>query len=350
VVGKASRGVQPEERTARTLDDLAALTGVSRATVSRVINGGRAAEATRRRVQEVLARTSYRPNTAARKLASGRSGVVGVVMHVDPHLLFADPYFSQLLQGLTDHLAEQGAGMMLWLGNRTKEQTLDHVLGMSFLDGVIISAHTLKDPVVDGLLASSLPTVLIGHRRADGTASYVDIDNEQAADAITTHLISIGRTRVGHITGSRGTVAGEDRVTGYQRAMRRAGLHVNRLIVDGDFTQESGVSAAAELLDVGVDAIFCANDASAAGALETIRARGLRVPDDVALAGFDDVEFAAHLDPPLTTVRQALRQQGMEAARALLQLLGDPGRSPRRVLMPTELVIRQSSVGGVPRE
>ena len=349
-MAKASDGFPRDERAARTLDDLAALSGYSRATVSRVINGGKAAEATRRRVQEVLARTSYRPNAAARKLASGRSGVVGVVVHVDPHLLFPDPYFSQLMQGITDYLAEQSTGMMLWLGNRTKEATLDHVLGMSFLDGVIISAHTLEDPVVDGLLASSIPTVLIGHRRADASASYVDIDNEQAADAITTHLITIGRTRVGHVTGSRGTVAGEDRVTGYQRAMRRAGLKVDHLVVDGDFTRQSGVSAAAELLDAGVDAIFCANDSSASGALETIRASGLRVPEDVALAGFDDVEFAAHLEPPLTTVRQALRQHGMEAARTLLQLLGDPSHAPRRVLMPTELVIRQSSVGGVPHE
>ena len=345
-----AEGDPGEEGPARTLDDLAALSGVSRATVSRVLNGGTVAEATRRRVLEVVTRTHFRPNAAARTLASGRSGVVGVVMHIDPHLLFQDPYFSQLLQGITDHLAEQGAGMMLWLGSRTKEETLDHVLGMSFLDGVIASADTLEDPVVDGLLSSSLATVLIGHRRADRTASYVDIDNEQAADAITTHLISIGRTRVGHITGTRGTVAGEDRVTGYQRAMRRAGLTVDRLIVDGMFNRQSGVAAAGELLEQGVDAIFCANDATAAGALETVRARGLRVPDDVALAGFDDLEFAAHLDPPLTTVRQGVRQQGTEAARALLQLLGDPGRSPRRVLLPTELVIRQSSVGGVPRE
>ena len=350
MAGNASNGDPGEQDQARTLDDLAALSGVSRATVSRVLNGGPVAEATRRRVLQVLARTSFRRNAAARTLASGRSGVVGVVMHVDPHQLFSDPYFSQLLQGITDYLAEQGAGMMLWLGNRTKEETLDHVLGMSFLDGVIVSAHTLKDPVVDGLLSASLPTVLIGHRRSDRTASYVDIDHEQAADAITTHLISLGRTRVGHITGSRDTVAGEDRVAGYQRAMRRAGLSFDGLVVDGDFNLRSGVAGAAELLDQGVDAIFCANDATAAGALETIRARGLHVPDQVALAGFDDLEFAAHLDPPLTTVRQGVRQQGIEAARELLQLSGDASRSPRRVLLPTELVIRQSSVGGVPRE
>ena len=334
---------------AHTLDDLAALSGVSRATVSRVINGGPVAEGTRRRVLEVLERTGFRPNAAARTLASGRSGVVGVVMHVDPHLLFQDQYFSQLLQGIADHLAGQGAGLMLWLGYRTKEEILDHVLGMSFLDGVIVSAHTLEDPVVDGLLASTLPTVLIGHRRADLTASYVDIDNEQAADVMTTHLISLGRTRIGHITGTRGTVHAEDRVTGFQRAMRRAGLDPDGLIVDGNFNVQSGFAAAAQLLDRNVDAIFCANDASAAGALEAIRTRGLRVPDDVALAGFDDLELAARLDPPLTTVRQGVRQQGIEAARVLLQLLQDPGRSPRRVLLPTELVVRQSSVGGVPR-
>lgn len=334
----------------RTLDDLAALSGYSRATVSRVINGGRVSPGTRAQVLKVLERTRFRPNVAARALASGRSGVVGVVMHVDPHQLFEDPYFSQLLQGIAHHLAGQRAGMMLWLGNRTKDEILDHVLGMSFLDGVIISAHALDDPIVDGLLASGVPTVLIGHRRADAAASYVDVDNEQAADDTTSHLLSLGRARVGHITGRRGTVAAEDRVTGYLRAMRRAGLSVDGLLVDGDFTRECGVIAAGTLLDARADAIFCANDATAAGALEAIRARGLRVPDDVALAGFDDLDFAAYLDPPLTTVRQGVRQQGIEAARVLLQLLSEAGLSPRRVLLPTELVIRQSSVGGVPRE
>ncbi len=334
---------------ARTLDDLAVLSGVSRATVSRVINGGPVAPATRERVLGVLEQTGFRPNAAARTLASGRSGVIGTVMHMDPHLLFQDAYFSQLLQGISDFLAERSLGMMLWLGNRTKEEILDHVLGMSFLDGVIVSAHTIEDPIVDGLLASSVPTVLIGHRRADRSASYVDIDNEQAADAMTSHLISLGRTRVGHITGTRGTVAGEDRLVGYQRAMRRAGLSWDGLVVDGDFNRSSGVTLAGELLDKGVDAIFCGNDAMAAGALETLRSRGLRIPEDVALAGFDDLDFAVQLDPPLTTVRQGVRQQGKEAARALVQLLEDPERSPRRVLLPTELVIRQSSVGGVPR-
>ncbi len=335
-------------RAARTLDDVAALSGVSRATVSRVINGQQVAAATRRRVQAVLESIDFRPNAAARTLVSGRSGVVGVVMHVDPHLLFSDPYFAQVLAGIGDQLAGQRAGMMLWLGSRTKAETLEQVLRMSFLDGVIVSASTLEDPLVDGLLASSLPTVLLGHRRADETASYVDIDNVAAADGITTHLLSLGRRSIGHITGTRGTVAGEDRLTGYRAAMGRVGLSTANLIVDGNFDAASGSAGASRLLDRGVDALFCGNDATAAGALEAIRGRGLRVPGDVALAGFDDLEFAAQLDPPLTTVRQGVRRQGSEAVRALFGLLEDPGAGPRRVILPTELVIRQSTVGNAP--
>ena len=329
---------------ARTLDELAALSGVSRATVSRVINGGPVAEDTRRRVTEVLEQTKFRPNAAARTLASGRSGVAGVVMHLAPRLLFEDPYFSNLLQGVTDALAEQAVGMMLWLGNRSKEETLDQILWMGLLDGLIVTAHQQDDPLVDGLLASELPTVLIGHRRADRTASYVDVDNIEAADMVTTHLVRLGRRRVGHITGRRGTVAAEDRIEGYRRAMSRAGLPADELIVEGAFDRASGVKVE-ELIDRGIDAVFCANDATAEGALERIEARGLSVPDDVALAGFDDLAFAAELDPPLTTVRQGVRQQGVEAAHTLFRLLRDPDGGPRRVILPTELVIRRSTAG-----
>lgn len=333
---------------ARTLDDVATLTGVSRATVSRVINGGPVAEATRRRVMAVLEETSFRPNAAARTLASGRAGVVGVVLHVDPHRLFTDRYFSQLLQGISDVLAERGTGMMLWLGSRSKEETLVRILRMS-LDGVIVTAHSLNDHLVDGLLASSLPTVLVGHRSEDRAASYVDIDNVAAADMLTSHLVKIGRRRIGHVTGARGTFSAEDRVTGYRNALQRAGLPPDELIVDGDYTEEAGAAGADQLLGRGVDAIFCANDLAARAALKVIRERGLRVPDDVALAGFDDLDFAAHLHPPLTTIRQSIRGQGAEAAGSLLQLLDDPAGCPRRVILPTELVIRQSTVGGVPR-
>ncbi len=330
---------------ARTLDEVAAIAGVSRATVSRVINGGSVASSTRDRVLSALDDAGYRPNAAARLLASGRSGVVGIVMHVDSHTLFGDPYFSELLGGLTDGLADRAAGMMVWLANRTKEQTLEDILGIGLLDGVIATADTLRDPLVDGLVASPLPTVLIGHRREDRTASYVDVDHAGGAENATGHLVSIGRRRIGHVSGRRGTVAGEERIAGYRRALSSAGLDPDAFVVDGDFSASAGAVGASELLARDVDAIFCANDAMASGALDAIRAAGLRVPEDVALAGFDDLGFAAALDPPLTTIRQGVREQGSEAARVLFDLVADPEHVPRRVILPTELVVRASTVG-----
>jgi len=330
---------------ARTLDDLAKLSGVSRATVSRVINGGSVSPKTRQRVLDVLETTNYRPNLAARNLASGRSGVVGVVMHVAAPLTFSDAYFSQLLTGLCDSLTSQAAGMMLWLGNRTKEETLDNILGMGMLDGVIVTADTIDDPLVDGLRASDLPVVLVGHRRADRDASYVDIDHEAAAEAITAHLIQTGRKRVIHITGRQNSVSGRDRAIGFQRAMRRAGLALDDAVVAGDYTDETGYETTRRLIQDGADfdALFCGNDNTARGAYRALTEAGLSIPGDVAVVGFDDLDFAAELDPPLTTVRQGVGDIGQEAARTLLRLLDDPESGPRRVLLPTELVVRRST-------
>jgi DNA-binding LacI/PurR family transcriptional regulator len=339
--------VEEPHQVARTLEELAALAGVSRSTVSRVFTGGSVREETRDRVLEVARRTNYRPNRAARTLASGRSGVVGVVMHAEPSVLFQDPYFALLLHGITDALSEHATGMMMWFGNRSKEQTLDQILGFGLIDGVVVTADHSVDPLVDGLLASALPTMLIGHRRDDLSASYVDIDNINAAYGVTRHLASLGRRRVGHITGIRATVAAEDRLEGYIRAVEDTGIDSDDLIYEGDFGGDGGYAGAKALVERGVDAIFCANDATAGGALEALRELGLRVPADIAVAGFDDLDFAVRLDPPLTTVRQSIHQQGVEAARALSQLIEEPHRGPLRILLPTELVIRQSTAGGV---
>ncbi len=330
---------------ARTLDDLAELSGVSRATVSRVINGGSVSPQTRQKVLDVLETTNYRPNLAARNLASGRSGVVGVVMHVAAPVTFGDAYFSQLLTGICDSLTSSAAGMMLWLGNRTKEETLDNILGMGMLDGVIVTADTIDDPLVDGLRASDLPVVLVGHRRADRDASYVDVDHEAAAGAITDHLIQSGRRELVHIAGRPNSVSGRDRALGFRNAMRRAGLESDGAVVSGDYTDESGYLAVRQLIEEGrfFDAVFCGNDNSARGAYRALFEAGRRIPDDVAVAGFDDLEFAAQLDPPLTTVRQGVGDIGHESARTLLSLLENPDSGPRRVLLPTELVVRGST-------
>lgn len=332
---------------ARTLDDVAKLTGYSRATVSRVLNGGPVAAETRDRVLEVLKSSDYRPNVAARSLASGRTGVMGIVMHIAAELTFSDAYFAGLLAGISEQLSDQSLGMMLWLGNRTKEETLDQIVGMGMLDGVIVTADTKEDALVDGLRASGMPTVLVGHRRADSDASYVDIDNEGSAEIATNHLLSLGRKNIGHITGRRGSVSGDDRVVGFENAMRKAGRTTDGLVVEGDYTPEGGYLGAKELIGKGVDAIFCGSDYTAVGALRAIKEAGLTVPRDIALVGFDDLEFAATMDPPLTTIRQDIGEIGHEAARSLINLIGNFDSGPRRTLLPTEIVIRRSTVGDV---
>jgi DNA-binding LacI/PurR family transcriptional regulator len=322
---------------------------VSRSTVSRVINGGSVSDVTRQRVLAAMETTGYRPNLAARTLASGRSGVVGVVIHVPPDLLFQDVFFSGLFHGIAEALAQRGAGMMLWLANLSKEQTLERILGMRLFDGLIVTADMLEDPLVDGLVRSDLPTVLVGHRHRDRSASYVDIDNERAAEQVTDHLISLGRQRVGHITGRRGGVSAEERLTGYRRAMQRADLPTDGLVVDGDYLQRSGEVGAERLVAAGANAIFCASDAMAIGALRALERLGRAVPDDVAVAGFDDLPQASETSPPLTTMRQDTGRLGIEAAHALFRLLGDREAAPQRVILPTELVIRQSTVGPLGR-
>ncbi len=326
------------------LEDVAAVSGVSRSTVSRVLNGGSVSQATRQRVLEAMEETGYRPNLVARTLASGRSGVVGVVIHVNPDTLFQDPFFSGLFHGITEGLAEKDAGMMLWLANLSKEQTLERILGMRLFDGLLVTADTLDDPLVDGLVASELPTVLIGHRHQDRSASYIDIHNERAAEQVVDHLLSIGRTRIGHIAGRQGGTSAAERLTGYHRAMARAGLPTDGLVYRGDYLRRSGTDGAVALLETGVDAIFAASDSMALGALDELRRRGVRVPQEVAVAGFDDVAEAPTAGPPLTTMRQDERLLGKEAARTLFRLLSDRHTVPQRVILPTELLIRGSTV------
>ena len=312
---------------ARTLDDLAELSGVSRATVSRVINGGSVSEETRRRVLEVIEGTNYRPNLAARSLASGRTGVVGVVMHVAPPVLFEDSYFVALLHGVSDVLADRASGMMLWLGNRSKEETLDRILGTGLMDGVIVSADNLDDPLVDGLLASDLPTVLIGHRRSDLTASYVDIDNIGAADTVTTHLIDLGRTRVGHITGRLGSVAGEDRLIGYRRAMKRAGLDADRLGGGGRLHPPIPVSRPQRSCSNWVSMpSFARMTPRQAGQWRRSRQPVWMVPRDVALAGFDDLPVASELEPSADHDPSGGARPGHRVGLCPPQPPGEPGR------------------------
>jgi LacI family transcriptional regulator len=327
------------------IEQIAKLSGVSRSTVSRVLNADpNVKETTRSRVMEVIERVNYRPNVVARRLASGRTHVLGLVIPTAVSSLFTDPYFPGLIQGVSSACNAREYSVMLWLAEPEQERrTIGQIANNGLLDGVIIASSLMDDPLQQTLIQIGMPFILIGRHIADPNVSYVDVDNLNSAREAVAYLIRLGRRRVATITGPANMIAGADRRAGYEAAMRDRGMAPDlNLIAEGDFTEVGGYMAAQRLLPHQPDAIFAASDSMAVGALRALREAGRRVPDDVALVGFDDMPFTARTDPPLTTVRQPIQRTGQLAAETLMDMIDERSSRPRRIILPTELVIRAS--------
>ncbi|HLF25018.1 MAG TPA: LacI family DNA-binding transcriptional regulator [Anaerolineae bacterium] len=327
------------------LEEIAKLSGVSRSTVSRVINNDRnVRDTTRQRVWEIVRRMNYQPNAAARGLAVGRTHVLGLVIPTGVAALFSDPYFPILIQGVSSACNLHDRSVMLWLAEPEYERrTIRQVIHGGLIDGVIVSSMLVHDPVVEALIDSDKPFVLIGRHPSSISVNYIDSDNRNGACEIVTHLLRLGRRQVATITGPQNMIVGVDRRDGYLNALRERGLAIDpNLIVESDFTETGGFAAMQQLLPYQPQAVFAASDAMAMGALRAIRETGLRVPDDIAIAGFDDMPFAARSEPPLTTVRQPILRMGAVAAETLIDLIEHPESKPRRIILPIELVVRTS--------
>jgi LacI family transcriptional regulator len=336
-----------------TLERIAELSGVSRSTVSRVVNNDpNVRESTRSKVLRIMEQEHYRPNLAARGLASGRTDVIGLVIPVGLSVVFTDPFYPLLMQGIADESRNRDRFVMLWLAEPEYErQTIEQVVSRGVVDGVIIAASAPEDPLVDMLMDAGKPFVMVGRHLARTDVSFVDIGNHEAARNITRHLLRLGARRIATITGPPQMIAGSERLSGYRDALESAGIAFDpALIATTDFTAQSGAAAMSQLLEQQPDAVFAANDAMAIAAIRAIRRAGLRVPEDIAVVGFDDIPGAAEIDPPLTTVRQPIRRLGSTAATTLIELIADPGRRIREVILPTELVVRRSCGSGLNRE
>ncbi len=327
------------------LEEVAKLSGVSRSTVSRVINNDpNVSQTTRDMVLEVIRRVNYQPNVAARGLAAGRTRVLGLVIPTGVSTLFTDPFFPLLIQGISSACNAHDHSVMLWLADPEYERrTIRQVMHNGLIDGVIVAATLLNDPLVQALIEGDLPFILVGRHPTELGVNYVEVENLNAVRKAVSHLLRLGRRRVATITGPQNMIPGIDRREGYVLALRDRGLAADpELIVEGDFTETGAYAAMQKLLPRQPDAVFAASDTMAVGALRALRDAGRRVPEDVALVGFDDMPFAAHVDPPLTTVRQPIHRLGTLAAETLIDLIEHPEAGARRIVLPTELVIRAS--------
>ncbi|MCS7178173.1 MAG: LacI family DNA-binding transcriptional regulator [Anaerolineae bacterium] len=335
-----------------TLEEVAKLAGVSRSTVSRVINQQpNVRPEVRERVWEVIRQTGYQPHAAARSLATRRTRVIGLVIPQAVTTLFTDPYFPIFMRGVADACNAHNYHLMLSLfshrraqGAPTSQDALyQQILRSRYLDGVVVSSATLDDPVFHHLLEDGVPFVIAG-RYPHERANYVDVDNVVGARMAVEHLLRLGHERIATITGPLNMFAAQDRLEGYRQALTARGIPIDEhLIVEGDFTEQGGQAAMKRLLPYRPTAVFAASDMMAIGALKALREDGLRVPEDIALVGFDDVPLASMVDPALTTVRQPIEQLGSMAVELLISLLENPQRETvHRVVLPTELVIRAS--------
>ncbi|GHE79573.1 LacI family transcriptional regulator [Streptomyces spiralis] len=331
-----------------TLEEVAALAGVGRGTVSRVINNADGVkDSTRRAVERAITELGYVPNQAARSLAARRADAVALAMTETDWRQFGEPFFSEIVCAVSDALAGTDIQLLLTLVRTDAERRrfVEYARG-GRIDGVLLMSVRGGEPLPDMLAELRLPTVLLGRRSGDECASYVDSDNVGGARDAVDHLLRSGRTHVATITGPLDMYVAQCRLRGYEEAMRRAGhAHGPTWIVEGDFSEESGRRAMTELLGrhPEVDAVFAASDTMAAGALNVLRAAGRRVPEDVAVIGFDDFLLAQHTDPQLTTVRQPVEEIGRAMVRLLLEALEDSSRAWRHVILPTRLIRRDSA-------
>lgn len=323
--------------------------GVSRTTVSLVLNdvaGVRISPETRQRILEVARRLNYYPDAAARSLVSGRTQTIGFVLCQSPNRVFTDAFLPEVLRGVGDAMQESGFRVLLhsvedvvapeaYIGLVREKQT----------DGIILSGPRSDDQQLLRLKAEGFPVVLLGQLPGSGIP-FVDVDNMKAAKLAVEHLIALGHRRIATITNAPlAYTAARDRLAGYRQALEAANiLFSEELVRYGDFREESGYEAMNQLLDLAElpTAVFVASDLVAFGALVAIKERGLKVPADVALVGFDDVQLAHYVDPPLTTVRLPAYELGYRAATLLTQLIDEQPVEEQEILLQTELVVRQS--------
>lgn len=327
-----------------TLQEVARQSGVSMATASRALNGRPGVRPdVRHRVAEVSDRLGFRPNRAARNLASGRSQVLGLV--IPSAELRVDPYGASMTHAVGRAAAARDHALMLHLATEEPGDTVHHILRDGLIDGLLISTVAVGRSWVEELLAAPLPAVLIGTHPTRTDVVGFDVENMESAAAAVTHLFDQGCRRVATITGPLNRADARLRVGGYREAHRRADRTVDEaLIIRGDFNRESGRAGAERVIALGADGLFAGNDEMAQGAMWAFARAGVSVPDDIAIVGFDGTAFEEFLNPTLTTMCQPFDAIASAAVDELLARIAGRPVSTEPVLLPPQLLIGGSSL------
>ena len=342
----ADMGVTTLPEMPPTLADVARLAGVSSATASRVLTGSaRVAPETRDKVHEAVVRLGYVRNRAARSPQPRRAGSIALVVCEDNVKVFADPFFARMLWAVGKALASADLQLvLLTLHSSQDHHTVSRYLRSGHVDGaLLVSMHTRRD---FDCLSLGIPLVLCGRPVSTGdNASYVDADNIGGAREAVRYLLASGRKHVATIAGPPDMSPGVDRLLGYREAMTAADIHDPGMIVYGDFSRSAGEHALARLIDrrPGLEAVFVASDLMAVGTLRALRRLGRRVPDDVAVIGFDDSMLAQHTAPRLSTVRQPVDAMAERMVQELLFKIADPGCDASHAVLDTKLILRDST-------
>lgn len=331
--------------------DVAKQVGVSRTTVSFVLNdvpGVSISDATRKRVSDAARQLDYHPNIAGKKLVSGKSYTLGLVLCQSPEQIFADAFLPQVILGVEQAALQQGFHVLLKPVEPHDNGGYIRLVRENHVDGILLSGPRQDDQALLQLHQSRVPILLMG--QLPGTdIPFVDVNAMAGAELAVSHLVGLGHQRIGMITNAPlNYTSAQQRRNGYLDAIKKASLPLDEaLIKEGNYTPASGFEAMQSLLSSAprLTAVFVASDVVAMGAILAIKRAGLNIPDDVALVGFDDISLAEYFEPPLTTVRLPAYGLGWAGAERLIRVMRGEGLDKYGLLLESELVIRQSSTG-----
>lgn len=328
------------------LEDIAKKSGVSRSTVSRVVNDHpNVSQKVRDRVLEVIRQTGYQPHAAARALVSNKSMTCGLILPRTVDSFFADPYFPSLIQSIAQSCGDNDYTLSLFLsgGEVDEDRIFQRVTRRGFLDGVFVQSGNLGEQLIAKIVDSKVPLVVLGRPFEMEGVNFVDVNNIEAVESAITYLAETGHKRIATVTGPLVTTVGLDRREGYLKGLQKSGLPIeDALIYEGDFMEQSGYEGGLELIRHAPDAIFAASDRIALGVIRALNEQGLSVPGDVSVVGFDDYPVQPPDAPYLTSIRQPLLDFGKKAMEILIAAIENNGEVHQEYL-PTKFIVRRST-------